>query len=485
MIKILKYEEYSNDSFLNEASMDETYGKDPKKSLLLFSDTIRNDFNRKGGKFDIFYEFYDPQYDNNFFGLRLIEYNPAFRTNYKDIRFTYLTSGSFKDTDSKGRKKLYYDPTPDKESVRGLLVSFRQYYFYEVVQGDRNRDRAPNREDEMHVWNSNERRWIFLIKKNKNCGLVKSKSRQEGGAWLEHLINRAYGWNIQPHDIKLIYKIDNIALQTRSIVKQIFQSSDESIFSIENTDNVASSFVKYDFVVDNEFKLEVKKLKSKEKELWDNNKSQRFQIAETLKIADRRQLKNLVKWYNDIYSHDQRSWQYKASLALSRLSEREIASEFSLDEEDYDDDDGIPVRTFEDICDEIRHHYNTQTVRLLKVLNQIPKNRWMAGIHGIYFGGQDRFDRRWDFIIKLDEGIRYQWKFVREWLGFRRLKLFIYVSGDAWEYLIADGNRFIKAFQLKDWEQHKEDKAAGLITVDDGSTYRYNNETKFWEEVED
>lgn len=478
MTKILRYCE-----IINEASMDYTYGEDPRKSLLLFSDSVRKDHNANGRKFTIFYDFYNEEYENIFFGLRLIDYEPDFRKNLRDYRFTLLTIGSYKDTDELGRRNLPYDPVRGKISVRSLLHirNRNNYYFYDLVYGQRQANDPPKPE---HIEGEGfpdfemRKRWIFLIEKNKTCNVIKSKARQEGGKWLEHLINKQYSWELKSHDIRLSIKNGDSYLRENGLIKQIFQTPDAEegeTFSIEDTEQTKGTFIKYDLIIDNRYKIETKKLsKNREKDLWNDGKSKRYMLAEQAKIADRKSLKKLVGWYNEIFEHDQRSWEYKKSKELLNLEERELAEEFSLTNS---------RDTYLEICNEIRDYYNKQTVRLLKVLNKIPKERWMASVYGIYFGSQDRFDRRWDFVVKIGDGIFYQWKFINEWLGFKRLKLFMYISGDSWEYLISEGNTFVKAFQLKDWQLHEQERRNGLITVDDGSQYRYNNQTKYWERI--
>ena len=124
---ITLFENYINRylDILNEASMDDTYdGREENKSLLLFSDRVRHDFDEQGGKYALFYDFYEGREDY-FTGLRLIEDKrriKALKRNFKQYKFTLLTSGSYKDTDEPvGRRKLYYTPIEKQITVKDII----------------------------------------------------------------------------------------------------------------------------------------------------------------------------------------------------------------------------------------------------------------------------------------------------------------------------------------------------------------------------
>jgi len=461
--------------FLNESSMDETFETDIKKSLLLFSDTIKKDFEESGGKFSIFYDFYEDPL--KFYGLSLMSrqrVNEISVDDYSNCRFTLFSSSGYKDTNvEEGRKKLTYDRVSD------IFDEKERYYFYDIVSGNRVENGAPDREHITDtITDDDGRNWFIIIIKNKPCSLVKTKSRQEGGKWVEaHLASTYTGWEESSHDIKLIVKKNNISIRSNNMIKQIVQSSDDDIFSVEEDINTLE---KYDILIDDNIRLEVKKYS--ENDLWKDGKSEDVMLAEQCKLADRRTLEKIIGWYNEIYSHNKRTKEYRESLALLELpTDRAIANEFSIKQKP-----GDPPKIFEDsdICDNIRHFYNSKLEKLATAFNSVSKYRWMTGILGIYFAGDNRMDRRNDFLIKFleDDGtvnINFEWKIVNEWLGFNRLKLFMNVDGDSWEYIQTEGNNFISVYKLKDYKVHKLNRKNGIINSVNGR-FTYDNMSKLW-----
>lgn len=474
MVNILRYGDLLNE----EASMDESYIK-PEKSLLLFADKVRNDYDKNGGKFKLFYDFYKPENKDLFFGLRRIVFPSILKNEFNKHRFTLLTSSSYMDTDEieKLDKKL---PYRGKTSVRDIVNRSKSFYFYELVYGDRTRYGAPDREHIKGIKNADDkgRMWIFAIERNKPCSVIKTKSRQEGGKWLEYLAHELYGWVWSPHDIRVEFKLGDTYLRENGLIRQLMQAP-EGAFTIEDTVEKSWTFNKYDLVVDNEYKLELKKLSDrKERDLWDGSKSVGFVLAEQCKISDRNTLRNIVKWYNQLFEYDQRSKDYRDSFKLLQMNPRDIAYEFSADS----DLNKPKVFAESDICSKIRNHCNKQTKRLKEPLNSKSlKKKWMSEIMGIYFGSQDRFDRRWDFIIMTEDKINYKWELSKDWLKFKRLKLIMKISGEAWEYIIAKDNKFIKAFKLKDYRKYEDSRKNGVIKVADGSIYIFNQKTQYWD----
>jgi len=454
MNQLLKYSEY-----LNESLIDNTYVTDIKKHLLLFSDTIRKDWDVKGGKFTLFYDLYGDK--DVFHGISLISKRRVseIKKNYKNCRFTILYTTVYNDTDSEGRRNLSYD------EVETILKNSNQYLFYDLVKGKRTENAAPDREHITEIIRSDSKPWYFILIRNKNCSLIKTKSRQESGKWAEHQLADIHGWEESSHDIRMKIDMNGESMRANGLIKTILKSEEDDIFTVIDD---PATFVKYDLVIDNDKKIEVKKYG--DKELWKGH-SIPIMLAEQCKIADRRTLTRIVEWYNEIKSDDMESFDYIESLKLLDLEERKLSFQFSSENLE------VPK-----ICKNIKEHYNTRIVRLLDAFNSIDQDRWMHGIYGVYFAS-GRTNRINDFLIKIvDDGVRniqYDWKIVGDWLGFRRLKLFMSVNGDAWEYILTEGNNFVRAFKLKDFEDYQGDRDSGILDIDVG-VYVYDDIKHLW-----
>jgi len=450
--------------FINESFIDETFETDIDKHLLFFSDRIRKDYDAQGGKFPLFYQFYGD--DNVFHGIDLIYNQKRVKrliSNRMNIRWTMLYPTVYRDTDSNDRFNL------SENALLNILENSHQYYFYELVEGVRQLDAAPNRDAVRNIVHSEDgKNWIFILTKRKNCSLVKTKSRQESGKWAEHQLQKLYGWQESLHDIKLKVKKNGIVIdRANNWLRNILEEDEADIFSVEDD---PQTFIKYDLMIDGEKRIEVKKYKEKERKIWKNGNPAPLMLAEQCKIADRKSLTRIIEWYNENFSNDKRSYDYRKSLELINLPEREMAAKFS----------GGRVH---DICDRIRDYYNGRIEKLLPVFNRIPGERWMAGIFGIYFAG-DRSDRRNDFTIKIeDDGVRNihcYWAIVPEWKGFNRIKLFMEVRGEAWEYILTEGNNFVRAFKLEDFEMYEDGRSAGRIETEDDIVYTFDQNRKWW-----
>lgn len=459
--------------------MDYTYdGRDPKKSLLLFSDVIRKDWESNGGRFPLFYDYYGE--DNMFTGLKLIDPKEVsdIKGKYKNCKFTLLTPGSYKDTDEIGHRNLSYAAIPDHYSVHDIMSNNKAFYFYEFVKGERNALAAPDRQHIDEVIKAKDGRdWYFIIIRDKSCSMVKSKSRQEGGKWAEHKLASLYGWEESSHDIRMKIMMNDAVIRANREMKSgmiynILHADENDVFSVEDDPD---TFVKYDLIMDDEKRIEVKKIN--EKQLWDGYKSVPFVLAEQCKVSDRGTLLKIVEWYNTIYSHRKNSRQYIDSLELVNINDiRKMAAEFGLR-----DTDEPRIFAGANIIQWIRDFYNTKIVQLVNVFNNINQKRWMAGIYGIYFSSEDRMDRRNDFTIMINNNdMKYYWEIVPEWLGFDRLKLFMIISGNAWEYILTEGNKFIKAYKLKDYKDYKEQRENGILNLPDGSVYKYDEISSLW-----
>jgi hypothetical protein len=458
-MNIVKYYNFINE----ESKIDDTFETNIDKHLLFFSDRIRKDYEAQGGKFPLFYQFYGNE--NVFYAIDLINRKRVRKliSNYRNIRWTILYPTIYKDTMSAGTFNL------SPKALEDILSHSHQYYFYDFVEGIRRADTAPNRAAIRNIVHSEDGKdWVFILIKDRNCNLIKTKSRQESGKWAEHQLQKLYGWQESLHDIKLKVKKNGVIIdRANNWLRTILEEDEAEIFSVEDD---PATFIKYDLVVDGNKKIEVKKYKQKERKIWKNGAPLPLMLAEQCKIADRASLTKVIGWFNENFAVDKRSYEYRKSLELLELPEREMATRFSRGH-------------VHDICDTIREYYNSRIEKLLPVFNRIPEERWMSGIFGIYFAG-DRTDRRNDFTIKIEEdgvrNIRCYWAIVPEWKGFNRIKLFMEIRGEAWEYILTEGNNFVRAFKLEDFEMYEDGRAAGRIETEDNVVYVFDQNRKLW-----
>lgn len=462
----------------------------PNKSLILFSDKIRRDWelNREHplmGNFPLFYDFYEEEEEEEgsgiFHGLSLTnktrEWLRKIKTHYLNYRFTILHSTVYRDTDTAGHKNLTYN------QVANIIMNQDKYFFYDPVKGERIDNAAPDREHITYPIRAGEKRpWYFIIKKGINCSLVKIKSRQEGGYWAENQLMKLYNWEQDHHDIKAVIMKNDVIVKANKLISQILRSDDNDIFTIaENED----TFIKYDLLIDEERRIEVKNYKHKERDLWNGYNSIPIMLAEQCRMANRSQLINVVKWFNENEAVNRRTFNFRESERLLRLcregNERLMQREFNMRIKEGGHLIENPYRT--EIADNIREAYNIKIEKVQDIFD-LPeyKTRWMEGIYGIYFAG-DRNNRRNDFLIKInDEGVRNintEWIMDAKWLGFNQLTMYMEVSGDAWEYVLTEGNNFIRAFQLKDFEQYFRERDRGILRLQDG-VYHFNVEQNYW-----
>jgi len=465
MNNLLKYKK-----FINESKMDYTF-EDEKKHLIFFSDTIRKGVQKEDNKYHIFAQFYDDV--TKFYGLKFINKRrvDAIDKYHDNCRFTQILSTGYKDTDDIGRKKLTND------EINDIFNNSNQYYFYDVVSGRVLNDESPKMEhiEDLSVSTLDGRDWYFIIKKNTNCTLVKTKTRQESGAWAEYQLAFLYGWNESPHKIKTVMKKIDITgrqaiIEINKKIYTIFHSVDTDSFTLEDDEK---SFVKYDLIIDNEEKVEVKKYK--DTDLWKNNAPVQILLAQQCRMATRKTLINIVKWYRKMHENEQDGFDYMESSRLLDMSDRLIEDEFS----------SIANPDGSIICDKIRNFYNSKIIKLKNEFNRIDQNKWMKGVFGIYFADH-RTNRINDFLIKIiDDGVRnltYEWDIKNSWLGFKELKLFMTINGDAWEYILTKGNIFVKAYQLKNCRLYNREKLDGIIDTERGRYY-YDDIEKLWSEL--
>lgn len=452
-MEILKYNQY-----IKEAKMDFTFDE-PRKSILLFSDIIRQDKVNGTNKFEILHYIYDYP-DNEFIGLRII--NPdKIHGNIRSYRFTFLKPTIYIDTNLIGRNQLSY------AYVELILNNSQDYYFYELVRGNRING-IPDRNNIIEVMNSVDgKQWFFIIEKNKNCSLIKTLSRQEGGTAMESELSNKYGWEHSPQKIILQIRKNNNVIESKKLLTSILSSDDSDIFSVD--DNL-ETFTKYDLIIDGDKKIEIKKIDS-ESEIWKKRgEPKSFMLAEQCKVSDVRTLKKVVEWYRDIFSFNKKLKEYKYSSLLASKHELMIKDEFSKEE------DSIFIET----CDDIRDYYNGRLDKLLVAFSRIENNRWMNGTYGIYFAIKNT-SRRFDFLIKTGNNIKYEWKIVNEWKGFKRLKLFMNISGESSVYILTDNNNFIETYKLKDYEKYKHQKIDGVINIKE-DTYVFNERLSLWQQ---
>ena len=460
---IMRYFDFINE----EASMDETFETDDNKHLLLFSDTIRKDIEAGRHTFDMFAGLYGNP--DTFVGIDLASRHDVdklikkYKIDNESIRFTYLRNGWYKDTELEGRRNL---PLHEGEWRVDMFIDHpNQYYFYHLVEGRRNPNAAPERRQIAEIIHTeDDREWIFVLTKNFPCTLIKTKSRQEGGKWAEYQLAHLYGWAESPSGMKMKIALNDVVIdRANNLIHTIMGANDADIFRI--VEDEPERFVKFDIIAGGDKRIEVKKYK--EHDVWDGG-AKPIMLAESLKIADRGTLKKLTDWFYEVNIARRREM-----VRFNEINDRELADMFRGDD--------VPR-----ICGIIRDHYNDQITRLLGVYNNVNQERWMAGIYGIYFASE-RTDRRKDFLIRTIEedgtrNIRYAWNSVSDWLKFKRLKLFMYIDGNAWEYILTPGNNFVKAYQIKDQARHVNERIAGRLNTPNGF-YNYDIATKLWNRV--
>lgn len=438
--------EYGN--FLNETKMD------IERPFLLFSDIIRTSLLRGENEFEMFADFYAQP--RMFFALSEIS---QYRTkllvkNHGGVRFTLLRASTYRDNTLEGRKSL------TNEEVEYILAHRNEYYFYDLVKGRRRANEAPNREDPTNIQHGDDGEdWYFIIKKGINCSLVKTESREESGNWAEKQLATNYGWQKQQTSIVVKkFKLNNVAVQqTNNFLRQILDRDDIEMFRVDEDENTYS---KYDLIIDEEFKIEIKKYS--ENKLFSNGRPKPIMLAEQFKIADRSSLKKLVRWYYE-------STNDPLGLELWNKSEREISDLFK---------GNTPI------IRNIKRYHNSKIGRMQNVLNRVPQERWMEGVFGIYFA-PERSNRRNDFLIKINDENRRNivcvWETIEEQWGLDRLKLMMRMNGESIEYIISPNNIFIPAYKLKDHSRYKESRRAGILECMDGNTYVFNIRTNRWE----
>lgn len=446
------------ENYIKESRMDYTFNE-PRKSVILFSDIIRKDKIRNGNKFSILHFIYDYP-DDQYIGLRLINPNKVILKNeIKKYRFTQLKSTIYKDTNVNDRNSLDYD------DIKTILNRKKNYYFYEMIRGNRVNG-IPNKNDIVEViLNENSKPWIFIIEKNINCSLIKTLSRQEGGTYMESELSNKYGWEHSPQKIILQIKKNNSAIESGKLLSSILSSDDSDIFGIDYN---LEAFSKYDLIINGNKKIEVKKIDNGESDVWKNGKSKQFILAEQCKISDNRTLKKLVIWYRDIFSFNKKSIEYKYSNMLSTMYEKDIREEFRMGSDSI----------YNFICDDIKEYYNARLDHIINAFSKIESDKWMRDSYGIYFAVKGSA-RKFDFLIKSDDNIKYEWKIVKEWAGFNRLKLFMYISGESMVHILTENNNFIEAYKLKDYYKYKDQKRIGIIEIN-GDIFTFNQDRNIW-----
>ena len=465
---MLKYQE-----FINESKIDSTYADNENKHRLLFSETISKDFSERRNEFPLFYQFY---LDSDvFYGLRFITDNDDIDRivdDYENIRFTLLLSRSYRDTEDElpGDHKHLLTYEGGRFNLSQIIENKENYYFYKIVEGPRNNN-IPNWDEAVDFEQINEKRWIFVIRKESTCSLVKTESRESSGTWAERHLSKLYGWKEDPKKIKLNFTYNGAAItRANGLINTVFNSTDADIFEIE--DNPETCF-KYDLVMPDGKKIEVKKYNIKE--IWKNNAPVPILLAQQIRMASRETLVKIVRMYRDLLEED--TPEYDAVNDLVEMQPREL--------QDYFDVRKQPGGRLNPICTTIKAYYNSRIRRLVEKFNAMNQNLWMQGIYGIYFCDEDRTTRKRDFLVKVGEnGVRnfnYFWREFNSWLGFNELKLFMTVKGEAWEYILSEWDTFVRTFQVENHEEYLADIENGEIDIDD-KTYKYNDMDHYWVE---
>ena len=452
--------------FLNESRMDK------ERSFLLFSDTIRQSVERVGDiKYNMFSVFYDEP--ESFYALSLIDPVASITrisniTGQKGERFTLLKAASYQDNTLGGRNNL-----PDNK-IREILADKGKYYFYDIIKGKRIHGDDIDESGNFPIVHGNDNEdWYFIIKKDINCSLVKTKSRQESGELAEIQSVKLYGWELQKTGIilKKFKKGNDVITRTNNFLKTILNYTDEDFEQFSVEESTENTYSKYDLLIDGQYRIEVKKYF--EKDIWSNRSKLPIGIvlAEQFKIADLEPLRKLVEWYYELTGDVEAE-------PLLNMGIRLMKKEF---------DRG---RTPSAVVTRIRNEHNTRILRMLKVLQNVDEKVWMKGfsdqnnngIYGIFFVPDP--SRKFDFLIRLDgenrNSVKCVWDKIDEWGGLIRLKLILRVSGSSMEYILSDNNQFLEAYKLEDYGLYKNGREKGIIKLKNGITYIFNDTTKRW-----
>lgn len=473
-MELIKYNDFINE----EASMNSTFWDDTNKNLVFFSTVVE----KNPDKYPLFLDFFRDR--NNYYGLSLVKSDIELyklKGIFRDCRITLLTTSSYRDTETLGNKNLKQD------ELREIVKDLNKYYVYHLVKGPR-RETAPDREHFGEIISHGDKRWYFLILRNKSCNLIKTKSRQESGMWAEDELSRLYGWKRESKKIKIIFKTPTGPIEkSNGIIKTIFETDDDNPITIEEN---LENWTKYDLIIGDE-KIEVKKYEDGERSIWVGGPGGYpipIMLAEQIRMANKSQLISIIKWFLKFKINTR---QVRDLLSLSdkyrkiiietkdKVKEKyinELVYQFSTYNIDYDRPE---------ICDTIKDFYNNKIERLLRNFN-MNQDKWMTGVKGIYFvTGNDRLNRRNDFLIKIKEedgtrNIEYNWFVKEKWLGFKELILMMTINGDAWEYILTEGNNFEKVFQLSDYQTFEDNRNKGILMDTESGNFRYDTERKLW-----
>lgn len=482
-MKIIKY----NDFLKEEASMNPTFWDDNDKSLLFFSTVVE----KNPDKYPLFIEFFEDR--DNYYGLSLVKSDKELyklRGIFKSCRITFLGGTVYRDTESTGNRKL-----KNEELIQIIKDLNTKYYVYHLVRGPC-REGAPMREHFGEIISYGDKNWYFIIQRDKICNLVKTKSRQESGMWAEDELSRIYGWRRESKKMKMVFRDQSGPItKANGIIKTIFETDDDDenqppLISLEdNPDN----WTKYDLLV-GEDKIEVKKYENGERSIWvggSDGYSRPIMLAEQIRMANKSQLINIIKWYLK-FRVDTR--EVRKLLTLSdkyrkiNIETKDKVKEKFINELVYQFSTYNTDADRSEVCEDIRIYYNSKIERLLKNFN-INQDRWMNDVKGIYFvSGSDRFNRKNDFLIKIKEedgtrNIHYNWSVKEKWLKFNELYLEMIVEGDAWEYILTEGNNFQKVFQLSNYQLFEDDRRRGFLNDTESGNFRYDENRKFWVSV--
>lgn len=450
--------------------------------------TYNLELNKKGKLLEPFDWYYRKEnHDNYYFVLKSIpfeEYEPD------GNKVTYLSKTIYKDTDSFRNRKLNnvnFDPD--------------NYLFYELYSTKRkNREThgvSVNFDEnrfEKQLTNDNRKHFI-VISKNDIVYTVRINSGQRSGHGdkSEKIIADKFGFEQSNTKIYKNIKRNNDILpyeRKRSILFDILGMNDDLMNRYDNLfelDTISENIEKYDLII-SDGNLKGEKVEVKKYDVhslfYRDGKSKTLEMAEQLKIASKKQLKDLVVLYSE----------------MNNVNVNNLLS-------NYDNDKGYELNSFFrtryngehlNLVQEIRNFYNSRIKYMFDKYKNISKDRIMKTIYGVYFfnneTGVDGFlIRTFNEYGKMN--FEYEWELIRSQWGLDRIKLVYKVNPNALRMVwLGDDKNFIETFEVGDIKQsellEKESKKRQynkdwevIIRPENHNPIRWNSSKGYWENV--
>lgn len=465
MVEILKYY-----SFVNETNL-----TDEKAGCHL----ELNDIGKKLSPFSYYYE--RDMDDNNYFVFKSISYD-----DYQPLnnRVTQLIGSTYKDTEGLGR---YF--------LNDVDFDQNDYFFYKIFSTRRGLREChgvtiryndhPHRFDEQLTRDGKQH--FVVIRKNAQITSVRLNSggRSGSGDRAERIISSKFGMRLEKTKIekKIItheYNDDGIipGPSKKAILKDILKTDMatiekyESLFELSNIDDVMD---KYDLVVvngpHNDEKIEVKKYSATDLIYKRTLLPKDVMVAEQLKISNKSELKKLVELYKEMNPNANvepllRNYHIDKGDELSNYFNVGGAGQYRL------------------LIDSIRNFYNTKIEMMKLKYDEIPNNKIMTNVFGIYFfNNENGID---GFLVRNNGNLTYRWKTVdKEW-GLYRITLVVNVNPHAKRMVwLGDENLFVDTSEVCEFDKIpgkivKKTKNKNIIIESSVGDIKWSPQKGYW-----